>query len=56
MLVKGKELFANLFLLYVMDFDVILGMDWLAQHYATLDYWKKEVIFRIPNDVEFQFK
>ena len=34
-------------------FDVILGIDWLAQHYASLDYREKVVIFRIPNDEEF---
>ena len=32
---------------------VILGMDWLAQHYASLDFREKVVIFRIPNDNEF---
>ena len=52
-LVEGRELRADLVLLDVIDFDVILGMDWLAQHYATLDNREKEVIFRIPNDVEF---
>ena len=52
-LVEGRELLADLVLLDVIDFDVILGMDWLAQHYTTLDYRKKEVIFRIPNNVEF---
>ena len=44
---------ANLILLDVIDFDVILGMDWLAQHYATVDCHAKEVIFKILNDVEF---
>ena len=36
-LVEGRELLANLVLLDIIDFDVILRMDWLAQHYATLD-------------------
>ena len=36
-LVEGRELFTDLVLLDVIDFDVILGMDWLARHYATLD-------------------
>ena len=35
---------------------VILGMDWLAQHYASLDCREKVVIFRIPNDKEFRFQ
>ena len=29
-LIKGRELLADLVLLDVMDFDVILGMDWLS--------------------------
>ena len=36
-LVEGRELPADLVLLDVIDFDVILGMDWLAQYYATVD-------------------
>ena len=54
-LIEGRELLADLVLLDVMDFDVILGMDWLSQHFATVDCRRKEVIFRIPNDEEFKF-
>ena len=54
-LIEGKELLADLVLLDVMDFDVILGMDWLSQHFATVDCRRKEVIFRIPNDEKFKF-
>ena len=35
---------------------MILGMDWLARHYALLDCREKVVIFIIPNDDEFRFK
>ena len=55
-LVEGQELRADLVLLDVIDFNIILGIDWLAQHYTTLDCREKEVIFRIPNDVEFRFR
>ena len=35
---------------------VILGMDWLIQHYVSLDYREEVVIFfQNPNDDEFQF-
>ena len=34
---------------------VILGMDWLAQHYASLDCREKVVIFGISNVDEFRF-
>ena len=43
-------------LLDVTGFDVILGMDWLAQYYATVDCHAKEVIFRIPYENEFRFR
>ena len=52
-LVEGRELLADLVLLDVIDFDVIMGMDWLAKHYTTIDCREKEVIFRISNDKEF---
>ena len=35
--VKGRVLPADLIELAVLDFDVILGMDWLCDNYATLN-------------------
>ena len=55
MLIKGREFPVDLVLLDVMDFDVILGMDWLSQHYATVDCRRKEMIFKILNVEEFKF-
>ncbi|KAL7224708.1 hypothetical protein ACSBR1_026067 [Camellia fascicularis] len=37
-------------------FDVILGMDWLAKYYATVDCALKRVIFRPPRQDEFYFE
>ena len=42
--------------LYMRDFDVVLGMDWLSRHRATLDYYKKEVKFHRPEKLEVKFK
>ena len=53
-LIEGRELLADLVLLDVMDFDVILGMDWLSQYFATVDCRRKWLIFRILNDKEFK--
>ena len=53
-LIENRELLADLVLLDVLEFDVILGMDWLSKHYATVDCRRKEVIFRIPNVEEFK--
>ncbi|GKF39019.1 retrotransposon protein, putative, ty3-gypsy subclass, partial [Tanacetum coccineum] len=36
---------ANLLPLEMSDFDIILGMDWLTQHRATIDCYTKRVIF-----------
>ena len=55
MLIEGRELPVDLVLFDVMDFDVILGMDWLSQQFATVNYRRKEVIFRIAEVEEFEF-
>ena len=44
-IIGGKEFLADLILLDVHDFDVILGMYWLSRHHATVDYYRKEVRF-----------
>ncbi|KAD5802458.1 hypothetical protein E3N88_13818 [Mikania micrantha] len=36
---------ANLFPMQMGEFDVILGMDWLAQHRATIDCYSKRILF-----------
>ena len=54
-LVGSKELPVDLVLLDIMEFDVILRIDWLSQHYAVVDCQSKEVIFRIPDEEEFKF-
>ena len=38
------------------DFDVVLGMDWLSHHRATLDCYKKEVKFHMPGKLEVKFR
>ncbi|GJV01904.1 retrotransposon protein, putative, ty3-gypsy subclass [Tanacetum coccineum] len=43
--------FANLFPLEMSDFDIILGMDCLTEHRATIDYHRK----RLPSEREVEF-
>ena len=38
------------------DFDVILGMDWLASYQASVHCFEKEVVFKPPSESEFLFK
>ena len=37
-------------MLGIHDFDIVLGMDWLSKHRATLDYYKKEVRLVRPEE------
>lgn len=50
------KLLADLILLDLQDFDVILGMDWLSTHHTKVDCYSKEVTISIPNQSEFVFK
>ncbi|KAJ4717071.1 Retrotransposon protein, putative, Ty3-gypsy subclass [Melia azedarach] len=50
-----RILVANLILLPMHDFDVILGMDWLSTYHASVKCYEKEVIFRPPGETEFKF-
>ncbi|KAH9751667.1 Endonuclease [Citrus sinensis] len=49
------EFEANLISLDIHDFSAILGMDWLESHYATVDGFKKEVVFKKPGKTEVKF-
>ncbi|GKV34371.1 hypothetical protein SLEP1_g42748 [Rubroshorea leprosula] len=54
--VDGRQLSARLFVLDISDFDIILGMDWLSEHFASIDCHRKWVIFNIPGEPEFSFQ
>ena len=45
-LIEGVVLKANLIPLEMYDFDVILGMNWLSTHQASVDYFIKKVVFQ----------
>ena len=53
MLAEDRELLTEFVLLDVINYDEILGIDWLTQHYASLDCYEKVVISNFPNDDEF---
>ncbi|KAL0534336.1 hypothetical protein IC582_028626 [Cucumis melo] len=46
----------TLLVLDMLDFDVILGMDWLAANHASIDCSRKEVVFNSPSMASFKFK
>ena len=43
------ELLANLIVLPMREFDVILGIDWLSSYHAVMDYFMKTITIELPN-------
>ncbi|KAL0537637.1 hypothetical protein IC582_026620 [Cucumis melo] len=46
----------TLLVLDMLDFDVILSMDWLAANHASIDCSRKEVTFNPPSRASLKFK
>ena len=44
--VAGREFLVDLIVLEMVDYDVILGMDWLSKYNATIFYCRKKVVFQ----------
>ena len=55
-LIGRQEFPTNLVALDMIDFDVVLGMDWLSRHRATLDFYKKEVKFHRLRKLEVKLR
>ena len=55
-LIGGQKFLADLVALVMRDFDVVLGMDWLYRHRATIDCYKKEVKLHRPGKLEVKFR
>ncbi|CAL2271226.1 unnamed protein product [Prunus armeniaca] len=47
---------ANLIPLELVDLDIILGMDWLEKHRASVDCFRKEVTLRSPGQPKVIFR
>ena len=54
--IEGQEFPADLVALDMRDFDVVLGMDWLSRHRATLYCYKKELKLNRPGKLEVNFR
>ncbi|KAL4017944.1 hypothetical protein IC575_021522 [Cucumis melo] len=54
--VKGLGMLVDLLPLELQALDVILGMDFLFTHYASMNCHRKEVTFRIPGSTEVLFR
>ena len=51
-----KILMGNLNVLDMIDFDVILEMDWLSKHRASVNCWGKEVVFDLDGETWLVFQ
>ena len=40
---QDYTMYANLIVIDMNDYDVILSMDWFSTYYAVIDCWKKRV-------------
>ncbi|KAL0556797.1 hypothetical protein IC582_005314 [Cucumis melo] len=54
--IAGHVIEVMLLVLDMLDFDVILGMDWLAANHVSIDCSRKEVASNPPSMVSFKFK
>ncbi|WRX16497.1 hypothetical protein QQP08_008984 [Theobroma cacao] len=54
--VKDKDTLVNLVVLDTLDFDVILGMDWLSPCHASVDCYHKLVRFDFPSEPSFSIQ
>ena len=56
--IKGRKFSTNLILLAINGYDIILGMDWLAQHYVQIDCRTKDFSLNTPGEssIKLNFK
>ncbi|XP_062112898.1 uncharacterized protein LOC133824052 [Humulus lupulus] len=52
----GRELYVDLIVLDLSDFDVILGMDFLSKYGASIDCKRKKVVFAPKGGDPFEFE
>ena len=50
-----RELSADLVLIRMVDYDVILGMDFLGKYNATIECKKKKVVFQPDGELSFEY-
>ncbi|XP_059288969.1 uncharacterized protein LOC132042445 [Lycium ferocissimum] len=54
--IKNRQTIADLFKLEMVDFDVIIGMDWLSESYENVDCRHKFVRFKFHNELLIVWK
>ena len=52
---SDRELYVDLIILNMYDYDVILGMNFLSIYNATIECWYRRVIFKLSDNDEFSY-
>ena len=52
---SDRELYVNLIILNMYDYDVILGMDFLSKYNATIECQHRKVTFKPNDNDEFSY-
>ena len=55
-MIGDSRLYADLIEFPILEFDVILGMEWLSANYATMDCYRKKITFKPLGVPEFIFQ
>ena len=55
-IVDDRELFTDLIVLDMNEYEIILYMDWLSKYHANIDCRKKVMVFHPQNIDQFIFK
>jgi hypothetical protein len=54
--IRDKIFMGDLNVLDIVDFDVILEMDWLGKHRASVNCWGKKIMFDLDEKVGLVFQ
>nr|XP_016460062.1 PREDICTED: uncharacterized protein LOC107783598 [Nicotiana tabacum] len=49
-MVRGRDTTADLIELGMVDFDIIMGIDWLYSHFSKLDCWTRTMRLEFPDE------
>ena len=55
-MIGDSRLYVDLIELPILEFDVILGMEWLSANYATMDCYRKKITFKPLGVPKFVFQ
>ena len=51
--IENRELYVDLIVLSMNDYDMILGMDWLSKYHATIDFQRKTITFTFWREIVY---